>query len=174
MIPNFKSFNNEYFEEELSSKLDVIKKDYMIFKDNFVNVIKKAPKKRKKFRSNHKPHVFKSLRLTIMKHSRLKNKANKTQLPSDKQNYKEHRNLVPKLNKQYFDNIEDKTDSKNFWKKFKPFFSNKYSNGGSKIFLTENVEIINESAKVTNVFNSYFEAVTESLDLFILAPGTWW
>ena len=89
MIPNFKSFNNEYFEEELSSKLDVIKKDYMIFKDNFVNVIiKRAPKKTKKFRGNHKPHVFKSLRLAIMKHSRLKNKANKTQLPSDKQNYK--------------------------------------------------------------------------------------
>ena len=88
---NFKSFNNEYFEEELSSKLDV---------NNFVNVFnKQAPKKTKFFWGNHKPHVFKTLRLAIMKRSRLKNKANKTQLPSDKQNYKKQRNLVTVLNK---------------------------------------------------------------------------
>ena len=30
---------------------------------------------------------------------------------------------------------------------------------------------MNGSAKVTNLFNSYFESVTESLDLFNWAPG---
>ena len=56
---NFKSFNNEYFEEELPSKLDLNDKDYAIFEDNFVNVLNKhAPKKTKNFRCNHKPHVF--------------------------------------------------------------------------------------------------------------------
>ena len=43
------------------------------------------------FSGNHKPHVSKTLRLAIMKHYRLKNKANKTQLPSDKQNYKKNK-----------------------------------------------------------------------------------
>ena len=61
-----------------------------------------------------------------MKHSRLKNKANKTQLPSDKQNSKKQRNLTTKLNKhfkkEYFDDIEDNTDSKQFWNKCKPYF----------------------------------------------------
>ena len=33
---NFKSFNTEYFEEELSSKLDVNNKDYTAFEVNFV------------------------------------------------------------------------------------------------------------------------------------------
>ena len=42
----------------------------------------------------------------------------------------------------------------------KPYFSNKCNNGDSKILLIENEEISNESAKATNVFNSYFESVT--------------
>ena len=36
-----------------------------------------------------------------MKRFRLKNKGNKTQLPSDKQNYKKQRSLVTNLNKQF-------------------------------------------------------------------------
>ena len=72
-----------------SSKLNVNNKGYAAFEDNFVIILNKhALKKTKKFRGNYKPHVFKTLRLAIMKRSRLKNKANKTQLPSDKQNYK--------------------------------------------------------------------------------------
>ena len=109
-----------------------------------------------------------------MKRSRLKSKANKTQLPTDKQNYKKQRNLATKLNKQfkkeYFDDIEDNTVSKKFWNKCKPYFSNKYGTGDSKILLIENEEIINESAKVVNVLHSNFETVTESLNLFNWAP----
>ena len=51
-------------------------------------------KREKNFRANYKPDLSKTLRLAIMKHSRLNNKANKSQLPSDKQNYKEQQNLV--------------------------------------------------------------------------------
>ena len=126
-------------------------------------------KSQKNLRGNHKPHVSKTLRLSIIKC--LKNKA------SDKQNYTKQRNLVPKLNKQikkeYFDNIEDNTDSKNFWNKCKPYFSDKFNAGDYKILLIENKEIINESAKVANMFNSYFESVTESLHLFHWAPETY-
>ena len=104
----------------------------------------------------------------------MKTKANKTHLPRDKQNYKKQQNLVTKLNKQfkkeYFDNIEDNTDYKDFWNKCKPYFSNKYNSGDSKIFLIENEEIINKSNDVANVFNFYFESVTESLNLFNWAP----
>ena len=86
---NFKSFNSNYFEENLSSKLDLNNKYYAVFEDNFVNVVNKhASKKTKILRVNHKPHFSKTLRLAIMKHSRLKNRGNKTQLSSDRQNYK--------------------------------------------------------------------------------------
>ena len=36
-----------------------------------------------------------------MKSSHLKNKLNKTQLPSDKQNFKKQQNLVTELNKKF-------------------------------------------------------------------------
>ena len=79
--------------------MNILKKSYhqssmltttaTVFEDNFVNVLDKhAPKKTNIFRGNHKPHVSKTLKLAIMKRSRLKNKANKTPLPRDKQNYK--------------------------------------------------------------------------------------
>ena len=83
---NFKSFNNDYFEEELSSRLHVNNKDYAAFEDNLVNFFNKhTPKKTKIFRDNNKAHVSKTLRLVIMNRSCLKYKASKTQLPSDKQ-----------------------------------------------------------------------------------------
>ena len=84
--------------------------------------------------------------------------------------------MITELNKQfkkeYFDNIEDNTDSKNFWNKCKPYFSNKYNNSDSKILLIETEEIINESAKVANVFNSYFESITESQNPLICSIGS--
>ena len=55
----------------------------------------------------------------------------------------------------------------------KSYFSNKYNNGDSKIFLIENEEISNRSSKVANVFNSYFESITESYDLFNWAPESY-
>ena len=68
---------------------------------NFVNVLNKYHLKNKNFRSNHKPHVSTTLRLVIMNSSHLKNKLNKTQLPSDKQNFKKQQNLVTELNKKF-------------------------------------------------------------------------
>ena len=57
-----------------------------------------------------------SLRAAITKRSRLKNKANKSQLPADLSKYKKQRNLVVKLNKkhkkEYFENLSVATNSK--------------------------------------------------------------
>ena len=69
------------------------------------------------------------------------------------------------MKKEYSDNTEDNTDSKNFWNRC--LLNN---NGDSKISLTDDEQIINESFKNATVFNSYFESVTESLDLFNWAP----
>ena len=55
--------------------------------------------------------------------------------------YKKQRKLVVKLNKNckkwFFDNLETKNDSKPFWDKCKPYFSNKYFKGDSDIMLIE-------------------------------------
>ena len=131
---------------------------------------KHAPKKTKIFVGNHKPHINKTLRKAIMKRSQLKNKANKTKDPKDILKYKKQRNYVVKLNNQskqeHFDSLNPFLDSKPFWKSCKPYFSNKHSFGDSKIALNENGEILTENIKIAKTFNSYFESVTDSLELF--------
>ena len=59
-----------------------------------------------------------------------------------------------------------KTTTKPFWKTCKPYLSNKHSHGGSKITLIENDRIIFENNKIAKTFNTYFESVTDSLNLF--------
>ena len=88
-------FSIEYFEEEISLKLDVNHKDWVTFNDNFDNVLKEhVPKK-------IKTTCIQYFEVNIMKRSHLKKKANKTSLISDKQNdKKKQRNLVPKSSKQ--------------------------------------------------------------------------
>ena len=66
-----------------------------------------------------------------MKRSRLKIKANKSQLPAYLSKYKKQRNLVVKLNKkhrkEYFENLNVATNSKPFWGKCKLYLSKKHA-----------------------------------------------
>ena len=147
------------------------------FENNFVNVLnQQAPKKSKGFCGNQKPHLTKLLRSAIMKRSRLKNKANKSQLPANLSRYKKQRNLVVKLNKkhkkEYFENLNVATNSKPFWDKCKPYFSNKHEKGDFNIMLIEKDEILLKNKKIADVFNSYFDSVTDSLDLFSWSTQT--
>ena len=100
----------------------------------------------------------------------LKSKASKTRNAADILNYKKQRNYVVKLNNQckkdHFDRLNPEKDSKPFWKSCKPYFSNKHSFGDSKIALSENGEFSTENNKIAKTFNSFFETVTDSLDIF--------
>ena len=105
-----------------------------------------------------------------MKRLQLKNKANKTRNATDISNDKKQRNCVIKLNNQckkdHFDRLNAENDSKPFRKSCKPYFSNKHSFGDSKIALSENGEFLTENNKIAKTFNSFFETVTDSLNLF--------
>ena len=105
-----------------------------------------------------------------MKRSQLKNKANKTQNATSILNYKKQRNYVIKVKNQckkdHFDRLNPDKDSKAFWKSCKPYFFNKNSFGESKIALKENGEFLTEDSKIAKSFNSFFETVTDSLNLF--------
>ena len=68
--------------------------------------------------------------------------------------------------REYFDKLNVKTTTKPFWKTCKPYFSNKHSHGGSKITLIENDRIVSENNKIAKTFNTYFESVADSLNLF--------
>ena len=100
-----------------------------------------------------------------------KNKANKSQLPAHLSKYKKQCNLVVKLNKkhkkEYFENLNVAANSKPFWDKCKPYFSNKHTKGDSNIMLIEKVEILLKNRKIADVLNSYFDSVTDSLVYFL-------
>ena len=74
------------------------------------------------------------------------------------------------LKKEFFDNLEIKNNSRSFWGKCKPYFSNKHSKGDSDILLIEKDQLLLKNKKVDNVFNSYFQSVTDSLDFL---NGLW-
>ena len=68
------------------------------FKKTFVNVVVvHIPRKTKVLRGNHKPHVDKNFSEAIVKHSKLKNKANITKFQDNIIKYKKQRNLIVKL-----------------------------------------------------------------------------
>ena len=46
------------------------------------------------------------------------------------------------------------------------YFSDKHSFVDSKITLNENSEIVTENLKIAKTFNSYFESITNSLELY--------
>ena len=100
-----------------------------------------------------------------MKRSKLKNKANKTKSVDDLIKYKKQRNLVVKLNKnckkEFFDNLEIKSYSKSFWNKCKPYFSIKLTKSDSDILLIEKDELLLKNKKAADVFNSYFQSITD-------------
>ena len=73
---------------------------------------------------------------------------------------------VWRYKREYFDKLNVKTATKPFWKTWKPYFSNKHSHGGSKITLIENDRTVSENNKIAKTFNTYFESVTDSLNLF--------
>ena len=110
-----------------------------------------------------------------MKPSQLKNKANKTQLPAVFSKYKKQRHLEAKLNKhkkEYFENLDVGTNSKPFWDKCKPYFSNKHGKGHCNILVIEKDEILLKNKKIADALNSYFDSVTDSLDLISWSTQT--
>ena len=144
-------------------------------KKNFVDILNNQALKMSIFLGNQKPHINKILRNAVMKRSQLKNKASKTKSVDDLIKCKKQRNLVVNLDKncknEFFDNLEIKSNSKSFWDKCKPNFSNKHSKGESDILLIEKDELLLKNKKVTDVCNSYSQSFTDSLDLLIYLNG---
>ena len=101
---------------------------------------KHAPKKLKILRRNHTTHI------------------------------KKRRNYVVKLNnrsmQKHFDSLHPFLDSKPFSKSCKLHFSNNHCFGNKKFVLNENGDILLPNIKIAKAFNSYFELLTDSLELF--------
>ena len=111
--------------------------------------------------------MTKALRKAIMTRSRLKNAYLKTRNSKNWENYKKQRNfctnLLKKTKSEYFRNlnIKELNDNKKFWKKIKPFFSDKGLETNNIILKEKNELITNSSTLV----NNYFTNITSTLKL---------
>ena len=107
---NYKHFQWEHFQNDLKSSLNNCNGNFDVYEKAFTSALNShASKKVKVLRGNHKPHLNKKLRKTIMERPRLKNKAINSKQPTDIASYKKQRNLVVSLNRQskldYFNSI---------------------------------------------------------------------
>ena len=74
---NYKQFQWETFEKDLTSSLRNCDGEYENHEQNFIEVLNEHALKKKILRWSHEAHYDKNPRKAIMKRSRLKNKANK-------------------------------------------------------------------------------------------------
>ena len=85
-----------------------------------------------------------------------------------------------RLNKEgkieYFENLQTSKNSKPFWNKCKPYISNKYAHGESKVILIENViltsnevveneKLIVKNDEITKIFNKHFSKAVHKLNI---------
>ena len=103
-----------------------------------------------------------------MTRSRLKNAYLKTPNSKNWENFKKKEifaQTYSKKTKMFRNlNIKDLNDSKKFWKKNKPFFSD-ISLETNNIILKEKSRLITNSSTFVNLFNNYFINITSSLKL---------
>ena len=159
---DYKKFSFVRFKADLQNALKSCPSLYDSFEQCFSSRLHEyAPKKTKLVRRNNKLDMNKFLRRAIKKRFKLRNKANKTKHPVNIKMYKKQRNYVVGLNKQakfkIFNKLDCKNDTKPFWDKYKPYFSNKNSRGDTNIMLKEKEEILLKSDVIANTFSNFFD-----------------
>ena len=105
-----------------------------------------------------------------MRRSQLQTKYFKNKSENNYLAFKKQRNFCSKLykkdRKKYYNSLDIKniTDNKQFWKKIKPFLSEK-SKVTSKIKLKDKNKIIPNDDKVAEEFSTFFENLVKSLNI---------
>ena len=169
---DYKTFDENNFNNDLKSKLDTINNlDYITFEDIFISVLNThAPIKTKILRASNHKFMTKALRKAIMTRSRLKSIYLKNQNTTNWNNCKSQRNfctnLLRKTRRDYFRNlnIRELNDNKKFWKRIKPFFSDK-GLANNSIVLKENGNLITDTQELANLFNTYYLNLINTLQL---------
>ena len=99
--------------------------------------------------------------------SRLRNRFCKTPTEENEKLYKKQRNkCVPirkKIIRNYLNKIanENVVTNRNFWKKIKPFLTNKEHLGHAEIMLIQDNKIISNENELVKVFNKHYINITE-------------
>ena len=73
-------------------------------------------------------------------------------------------NLNKEAKLEYLSKYES-SDSKPFWVRCKPYFTNKHSKADTDIVLSENGELILKNKEIANTFNDHFGSIADNLSL---------
>ena len=162
---NYRKFDYAIFNNNLrkqTKNLNISELDFATIRKIFMEILDKfAPSKKKYIRANHSKFVTKKLSKAIMLRSKLRNQFLKTRTQESKLKYNKQRNLcvsiTRKAKRSYYENLDlkDITDSKKFWAKVKPLFSNKIKST-EYITLEENGKIISNDKELARIFNEFF------------------
>ena len=166
----WKNFDKDLFNNKLLDLMPICNLEFSTFNKIFIDLLDQhAPRRTKFLRGNNQPYISKILRKAIMKRSRLKSIANKFGVDEDLVAYKRQRNLVVNMNRQAKKTFLADTlpTSKRFWEKIKPFFNSK-NVSSERILLVGNGNIITNEDKLVNVFNEFFNSITDSLNIPII------
>ena len=171
---NYKSFNNDFFRNELMNEINKngsfnisCKKFEMLF---MTILNKHAPLKKRYIRANNSPFINKPLSTAIMYRSKLRNKYLKLKTIESYEAYKKQRNhcvsRLRKTKREFYENLNPNliADNKSFWKQVKPFFSDKTSKNRN-IALFEGDTIISSPVKCAEILNNFFSDAADLLDI---------
>ena len=157
----FKNFSEQSFLQDLKQGLSNTA-NFRDFNNEFKSTSNDHPPiKSSKVRGNTKPHINNNLRKEIMKRSKLKNKANKSDKIEDK------KKLNKKLKKAYFkEKLPKRKDVKDFWNFCKPYFTNNGVCNDKKVILVEKEEVLRKDSKISDRFNNYSVIITDELGIY--------
>ena len=136
-----------------------------------------APMKKKLVGGNNAPFMNKDLSKAFMHRSKLNNKYSKNPTETNHLLYKKQRNccvnLLKKAKKNYYNNLDLKIfdDSKKFWERIKPLFSDKQNVLQRNIIIIEKEVIISDKKKVAEKLNNFFIEAVDSLEIEPYGPN---
>ena len=170
---DFKHFDKPKFLTNLRHVLNEsqLTDNFSVFYSILVSVLDEhAPCKKRVIRGNNKVYMSKTLLKEMWKRARLKNIANRSGNLIDLFKFRRQRNYVCALNRKEKKNLFSSLtlDSKHgsFWDACKPFLSSKETSSCQSFSLNHNNLLVTDDLEIANIFNSYFNNITEYLNLF--------
>ena len=126
-----------------------------------------APLKSRLLRKDPPPFMNSSLRKVIYRRNQLRNKFWKCKTNENWNKYRSMRNLATKIRRQseinFFRDRSSIKDSKDFWKCFKPYLSEKNTGNSNTITLKEQDKLITNPRDVCATFSSYYETMVDNI-----------
>ena len=173
---DYKNFDESRFRQELEKlptqvghAFDNVDDQYWTFTNMYSALLNEhAPLKTKTLKSRKIPYMHSELMKAIHTRNHYKNLYFKNRTSKAFELYRQNRNRVTKMRKKaikdYFMKFSSKNASpKEFWKCFKPFFTDKGSNTSADIVLKQDNVFVCDRKQVCEIMNEFFISIADEI-----------